>query len=153
MNQGTEKPIPKSFNSERDKLRIWLGDTKISSAAELRKLRCLCSQAPRQSPFESAARPFWGFTVDKAELWQESSQSTQMETREHFSGGPTSPENYTPFFFFIHLSNLVPPSSPLIYRLLRTPFIQNGISSSFFQSAFKIFFSYIACHVILTHNI
>ena len=35
MRQGIEKPTPKSFHSERNKLGIWREGTKISSAMNL----------------------------------------------------------------------------------------------------------------------
>lgn len=57
INQGIENSIPKSFDSETNSESGFKG-TKISSAIKLRKLYCLHSQAPKQSPFESAARPF-----------------------------------------------------------------------------------------------
>lgn len=95
IKQGVENPTPKSFDSERNQLGVWLSARAISSAIKLRKWHCVLSQALKQSPFETAGRPSWVFTADKARLGKPS-QDTQKEIGNRFSEDRALLEMTTP---------------------------------------------------------
>ena len=132
-NQGTlivrnintinqENPTSESVDSERKQLRIWLSGAQISSAIKLRKLHCLLSQALEQSPFETAVRPSWVSTADKARLGRACSVDADGNRRAFLQR--------TNLFWELHpgflLGTSVEPLSLIfsqIYSLLTTPFI------------------------------